>query len=288
MLATKWFLKPTSLLRSLKTNKITITFMSKISPLAFVHPNAILGKNVVIDAFAYIDDNVEIGDKTVIMPNATVLSGARIGSECTIFPHATISAIPQDLKFIGEDTITKIGDRTMVRECATVNRGTASRGATIIGSDCLLMAYSHVAHDSVLKNFVILGNTTQLAGEVEIDDYAILSGGTLVHQFTRIGAHTMIQGGSKVPKDIPPYTMVGREPLTYVGLNFVGLRRRGFKSEVINSIQDIYRYLYQSGLNTTQAIEKIILELPDSPEKEYVVSFIKNSTRGIIRGNMEG
>ncbi|BBD44959.1 MAG: acyl-ACP--UDP-N-acetylglucosamine O-acyltransferase [Petrimonas sp.] len=262
--------------------------MSNISSLAFVHPEAQIGKDVVIEPFAYIDRNVEIGEGTVVMPYATVLFGARIGKNCTIFPHATISAIPQDLKFRGEESLAIIGDRTSVRECVTVNRGTASRGETAVGSDCLLMAYSHVAHDCVLKDFVILGNATQLAGEVEIDDYAILSGGTLVHQFSRIGAHTMIQGGSKVPKDIPPYTMVGREPLTYVGLNFVGLRRRGFSSEVINSIQDVYRYLYLAGYNTTQALERIENELPETKERNHIIDFVKNSSRGIIRGNMEG
>lgn len=262
--------------------------MSNISSLAFVHPEAQIGKDVVIEPFAYIDRNVEIGEGTVVMPYATVLFGARIGKNCTIFPHTTISAIPQDLKFRGEESLAIIGDRTSVRECVTVNRGTASRGETAVGSDCLLMAYSHVAHDCVLKDFVILGNATQLAGEVEIDDYAILSGGTLVHQFSRIGAHTMIQGGSKVPKDIPPYTMVGREPLTYVGLNFVGLRRRGFSSEVINSIQDVYRYLYLAGYNTTQALERIENELPETKERNHIIDFVKNSSRGIIRGNMEG
>lgn len=262
--------------------------MSNISSLAFVHPEAQIGKDVVIEPFAYIDRNVEIGEGTVVMPYATVLFGARIGKNCTIFPHATISAVPQDLKFRGEESLAVIGDRTSVRECVTVNRGTASRGETAVGSDCLLMAYSHVAHDCVLKDFVILGNATQLAGEVEIDDYAILSGGTLVHQFSRIGAHTMIQGGSKVPKDIPPYTMVGREPLTYVGLNFVGLRRRGFSSEVINSIQDVYRYLYLAGYNTTQALERIENELPETKERNHIIDFVKNSSRGIIRGNMEG
>ena len=262
--------------------------MSNISSLAFVHPEAKIGKDVLIEPFAYVDRNVEIDEGTIVMPYATVLFGARIGKNCTIFPHATISAIPQDLKFRGEESLAIIGDRTSVRECVTVNRGTASRGETSVGSDCLLMAYSHVAHDCVLKDFVILGNATQLAGEVEIDDYAILSGGTLVHQFSRIGAHTMIQGGSKVPKDIPPYIMVGREPLTYVGLNFVGLRRRGFSSEVINSIQDVYRYLYLAGYNTTQALEKIENELPETKERNHIIEFVKNSSRGIIRGNMEG
>jgi len=261
--------------------------MNVISPLAFVHPEAIIGDNVTIDPFAYVDRNVEIGNGTHIMAHATILYGARIGNNCTIFPQATIAAIPQDLKFKGEDTVAVIGDRTVIRECATVNRGTASKGFTIIGEDCLIMAYSHVAHDCVLKNHVILGNAAQLAGEVEIDDYAIVSGGSLVHQFTRIGAHVMIQGGSKISKDIPPYVMVGREPISYVGLNIVGLRRRGFTGERINSIQEIYRYLYQSGYNTTQATERIENELPDSEDRNYILDFVRNSSRGIVRGNME-
>lgn len=261
--------------------------MNVISPLAFVHPEAIIGDNVTIDPFAYVDRNVEIGNGTHIMAHATILYGARIGNNCTLFPQATIAAIPQDLKFKGEDTVAVIGDRTVIRECATVNRGTASKGLTIVGEDCLIMAYSHVAHDCVLKNHVILGNAAQLAGEVEIDDYAIVSGGSLVHQFTRIGAHVMIQGGSKISKDIPPYVMVGREPISYVGLNVVGLRRRGFTSERINSIQEIYRYLYQSGYNTTQATERIENELPDSEDRNYILDFVRNSSRGIVRGNME-
>jgi UDP-N-acetylglucosamine acyltransferase len=261
--------------------------MNVISPLAFVHPEAIIGDNVTIDPFAYVDRNVEIGNGTHIMAHATILYGARIGNNCTLFPQATIAAIPQDLKFKGEDTVAVIGDRTVIRECATVNRGTASKGLTIVGEDCLIMAYSHVAHDCVLKNHVILGNAAQLAGEVEIDDYAIVSGGSLVHQFTRIGAHVMIQGGSKISKDIPPYVMVGREPISYVGLNIVGLRRRGFTGERINSIQEIYRYLYQSGYNTTQATERIENELPDSEDRNYILDFVRNSSRGIVRGNME-
>lgn len=261
--------------------------MNVISPLAFVHPEAIIGDNVTIEPFAYVDRNVKIGDGTHIMAHATLLYGARIGNNCTIFPQATIAAIPQDLKFKGEDTVAIIGDRTVIRECATVNRGTASKGFTIVGEDCLIMAYSHVAHDCVLKNHVILGNAAQLAGEVEIDDYAIVSGGSLVHQFTRIGAHVMIQGGSKISKDIPPYVMVGREPISYVGLNVVGLRRRGFTGERINSIQEIYRYLYQSGYNTTQATERIENELPDTEDRKYILDFVRNSSRGIVRGNME-
>lgn len=254
-----------------------------ISEQAFVHPNAEIGKNVTIDAFAYIDENVVIGDGTHIYPHATVLSGARIGKNCNIFPGAVISAIPQDLKFVGEETTAVIGDNTTIRECATVNRGTASKGTTIVGSYCLIMAYAHVAHDCKLGDRIIIGNATQLAGEVVVDDWAIVSGGTLVHQFCHLGAHIMVQGGSKITKDIPPYMMVGREPLGYMGLNIVGLRRRGFVAEQMNAIQESYRYVYLSGLNTTQALEAIEQNIPESKEREDIVSFIKSSERGIIK-----
>ena len=254
-----------------------------ISEQAFVHPNAEIGKNVTIDAFAYIDENVVIGDGTHIYPHATVLSGARIGKNCNIFPGAVISAIPQDLKFVGEETTAVIGDNTTIRECATVNRGTASKGTTIVGSYCLIMAYAHVAHDCKLGDRIILGNATQLAGEVIVDDWAIISGGTLVHQFCHLGAHIMVQGGSRISKDIPPYVMVGREPLGYMGLNIVGLRRRGFIAEQMNAIQESYRYIYLSGLNTTQALEAIEKNIPESKEREDILSFIKSSERGIIK-----
>ena len=254
-----------------------------ISEQAFVHPNAEIGKNVVIDAFAYIDENVVIGDGTHIYPHATILSGARIGKNCNIFPGAVVSAIPQDLKFVGEETTAVVGDNTTIRECVTINRGTASKGTTIVGSYCLIMAYAHVAHDCKLGDRIILGNTTQLAGEVVVDDWAIVSGGTLVHQFCHIGAHVMIQGGSKITKDIPPYIMAGREPLGYMGLNIVGLRRRGFIAEQMNAIQESYRYVYLSGLNTTQALEAIEKNIPTSKEREDIVSFIRSSERGIIK-----
>lgn len=254
-----------------------------ISEQAFVHPNAEIGKNVTIDAFAYIDENVIIGDGTHIYPHATVLSGARIGKNCNIFPGAVISAIPQDLKFVGEETTAVIGDYTTIRECVTVNRGTASKGTTIVGNHCLIMAYAHVAHDCKLGDRIILGNTTQLAGEVVVDDWAIVSGGTLVHQFCHLGAHIMVQGGSKITKDIPPYMMVGREPLAYMGLNIVGLRRRGFVAEQMNAIQESYRYVYLSGLNTTQALEAIEKNIPTSKEREDIIKFIKTSERGIIK-----
>jgi len=262
--------------------------MNSVSSMAFVHPEAMLGENVIVEPFAYIDSNTEIGDGTRVMTQASILKGARIGKNCIIFPHATVAGIPQDLKFQGEDTTAIIGDNTIIRECATVNRGTASKGFTKVGDDCLIMAYSHVAHDCVLNNHVILGNTTQLAGEIEIDDYAIISGGSLAHQFSRIGAHVMIQGGSRISKDIPPFVMVGREPITYVGLNIVGLKRRGFSRERINSIQEVYRYLYMSGYNISQAVERIEQELPVTEDRELILNFIRSSSRGIIRGNMEG
>jgi len=252
-----------------------------------VHPEAIIGHNVTIGAFAVIDRNVVIGDNTCIYPHAVVLEGARIGKNCRIFPGAVVSGIPQDLKFEGEETTCEIGDDTTIRECATVNRGTVSKGKTIVGSNCLLMAYSHVAHDCILKDYVILGNATQLAGEVEVDDYAILSGGTLVHQFCCIGKHAMIQGGSKVSKDIPPYIISGREPLVFSGINIVGLRRRGFTTEQIADIQETYRILYQSGMNNSTAIRHMEDNLPNSPEKQEVIQFVVNSQRGIIRGYLE-
>ncbi len=255
--------------------------------LSFVHPDAKIGSNVTIGNFVTIDKNVEIGDGTIIMPNVVILEGARIGKNCRIFPGAVISGIPQDLKFKGEETTAIIGDNTTLREGVTINRGTASRGKTVIGNNCLIMAYSHVGHDCVLGNNIIISNATQLAGEVEIDDYATISGGVLVHQFTRIGAHTMIQGGSRLGKDIPPYITVGRDPVCFVGLNSIGLRRKGYTVEQIDSIQHIYRFIYQSGLNISQGVEMVEKEIPDGPEKRLVLDFIKSSSRGVVRGTMD-
>ena len=255
--------------------------------LSFVHLDAIIGENVTISPFVTIDKNVVIGDGTYIYPNAVILEGARIGKNCRIFPGSVISGIPQDLKFQGEETTCEIGDNTTVRECVTVNRGTASKGKTVVGNNCLLMAYSHIAHDCILQNNIIIGNATQLAGAVEVDDYAILSGGTLVHQFSHVGKHVMVQGGSRLAKDIPPYVMVGRDPITYSGVNIVGLRRRGFTNEQISTIQEIYRSLYQSGMNNTNAIKHINATIADCPEKQEVISFVANSQRGIVRGYLE-
>ena len=249
-----------------------------------IDPKAKIGKNVQIGSFVTISENVEIGDGSIIMPHATILPGARIGKNCKIFPNAVIAGIPQDLKFVGEETTAEIGDDTTILECATVNRGTASKGKTVIGSNCLIMAYSHIAHDCNLGNNIIIGNASQIAGEVIMDDFAILSGGSLVHQFTRIGAHVMIQGGSRLGKDIPPYIVAGREPICYAGINIVGLKRRGFTIEQIDEIQNIYRVLYMSGLNTTQALDKIDSEFKDSEWKKNILDFVKNSTRGIVKG----
>ncbi|HUX94663.1 MAG TPA: acyl-ACP--UDP-N-acetylglucosamine O-acyltransferase [Bacteroidales bacterium] len=254
-----------------------------ISNLAFIHPEAKLGKDVVVDPFAFVDRNVEIGDGTWIGPNATVLYGARIGKNCKIFPSSVISGIPQDLKFVGEESTAEIGDNTTVREGVTINRGTAAAGKTIIGNNCLLMAYAHVGHDCMIGNYCIIGNGSGLAGEVKVHDWAILSGGTLVHQFVRIGAHVMIGGGSKVRIDVPPYIKADREPLAYMGLNSIGLTRRGFKKETIDEIHNIYRVLFQSGLNNSQALQKVEQEFRPSEERTYIIDFIKNSERGIIR-----
>jgi UDP-N-acetylglucosamine acyltransferase len=254
-----------------------------ISNLAFIHPKAIIGKDVVIEPFAYIAENVIIGDETWIGPNSTILWGARIGKKCKIFPSAVISGIPQDLKFRGEETTAELGDNTTVREGVTVNRGTAAVGKTVVGNNCLLMAYAHIGHDCIIGNNCIIGNTSGLAGEVNVDDWAILSGGTLVHQFSHIGAHVMIGGGSKVRTDVPPFIKADRDPLSFLGLNSVGLNRRGFEKERIDEIHNIYRIIYQKGLNITQALEEIEKEFKASPDRDYILDFIKNSERGIIR-----
>lgn len=255
-----------------------------ISNLAYVHSDARLENNVTVEPFAYIGDNVVIGEGTWVGPNAAIMSGARIGKNCKIFPSAVISAIPQDLKFKGEDTTAEIGDGTIIREGATINRGTAATGKTVVGNDCLLMAYSHVGHDCRVGNNCIMGNNSGLAGEVKVDDWAILSAGTLVHQFTRIGGHVMIGGGAKVRIDVPPFIKADRDPLCYLGLNTVGLTRRGFEKEKIDEIHNIYRVIYQRNMNFSQALDFIGKNFRQSPERDYIVEFIKNSGRGVIRG----
>lgn len=255
-------------------------------PLAYVHPEAIIAESVVIEPFATIYQDVTIGEGTKIGSNVSIMPGVRIGKNCQIFPGAVIGAVPQDLKFRGEYSTVEIGDNTTIREFVTINRGTTAKGKTVVGSNCLLMAYVHVAHDCIVGNNVILVNNTQLAGEVIVDDYAILGGMVAVHQFVRVGSHVMISGGSLVRKDVPPFIKAGREPLSYVGINSIGLRRRNFSNEKIREVQEIYRYIYQKGLNISQAVEIIEAEMPASPERDEVLLFIKDSKRGIIRGYM--
>lgn len=253
-------------------------------PLSNVHPEAQIGNHVVIEPFATVQKNTVIGDGTWIGPNVTVMEGARIGKNCKIYPGAVISGDPQDLKFKGEITTAEIGDNTTIRECVTLNRGTVDKYKTVIGSNCLIMAYAHIGHDCIIGNNCILGNTVQLAGHVIIDDYAIFGGACAVQQFSKIGAHAYIGGGSLVRKDVPPFIKAAREPLSYAGINSVGLRRREYSSEKINEIQEIYRYVFLKGLNNFKALDIIERELPSSTEREYIVNFIRQSERGIIKG----
>ncbi|WP_291558794.1 acyl-ACP--UDP-N-acetylglucosamine O-acyltransferase [Bacteroides sp.] len=254
-----------------------------ISPLAYIHPEAQIGENVEIGPFVYIDKNVVIGDNNIIMPNANILYGARIGNNNRIFPGAVIGAVPQDLKFKGEETTAEVGDNNTIRENVTINRGTAAKGKTVVGSNNLLMESVHVAHDAIIGNGCIIGNSTKFAGEIIIDDYSIISASVLMHQFCRVGGYGMIQGGSRFSKDIPPFIIAGRDPIAYCGINIVGLRRRGFSNELIENIHNAYRIIYNSGKNTAEALEQVKQEVPMSPEIEYIISFIENSQRGIIR-----
>ena len=253
-------------------------------PFAYIHPAAKIHPSVVIDPFVSIDQNVEIGEGTHIGSNVTIMEGARIGKHCNIFPGAVISGIPQDLKFNGEETTAIIGDHTTIRECVTVNRGTASRGKTVVGSHCLIMANSHIAHDCKIGDNVIMSNATQVAGEVVIDNFAVIGGGTLIHQFCHLGEHIMIQGGAHINKDIPPFVKAGRDPIAFTGINSIGLRRRNFTNDQIRDIQEIYRYLYLSRLNVSDAVDRIEAELPATPERDLIIEFIRNSKRGIVRG----
>ena len=236
-------------------------------PLAYIHPEAKIARNVVIEPFASISKNVVIDEGTWIGSNVTIMEGARIGKNVKIFPGAVVSAIPQDLKFGGEDTVLEIGDNTVIRECVTLNRGTYATNKTVIGKDCLIMAYTHVAHDCVVGDNCILVNAVQLAGHVTIAEWAIIGGAAAVHQFVNIGAHTMVSGGSLVRKDVPPYTKVGREPLSYAGINSIGLRRRGFSNEKITEIQEIYRYIFLKGLNNSKALDLVELEMSPTDER---------------------
>ncbi len=252
--------------------------------LCTIDPHAELGKQVVVEPYTTIYGDVVIGDNTWIGPHVTIMDGARIGENCKLFPGAVIAAIPQDVKYKGEESIAIIGNNTTIRECATVNRGTVAKGKTVVGNNCILMAYSHVAHDCVIEDHCIVVNSVQLAGEVVIHEWAIVGGGSLIHQFVHIGAHAFIGGGVMVRKDVPPYVKAARDPVSFAGVNTVGLRRRNFSYEKIAEIQDIYRFLYLSQMNTTRALETIENEFPQSEERDTIVSFVRNSSRGIIPG----
>lgn len=255
-----------------------------IQPLAYVHPTAKIADNVTIDPFVTIHADVEIGDGTHIMSGATIFRGVRIGKNCKVFPGASIGAIPQDLKFDGEETLTIIGDNTTIREYVTINKGTNALGHTKVGSNVLLMAYVHLAHDCIVGDNSILANSVQVAGHVNIGEWAILGGAALVHQFVKIGKHAMISGGSLVRKDVPPYTKAAREPLAYEGVNSIGLRRRNFDTAKIGEIQDIYRVLFVKGFNTAKAIKIIETEFSPTNERDEILQFIKESDRGIMKG----
>lgn len=255
--------------------------MSK--PIANIHSGANIAPDVVIEPFSTIYNNVIIGKGTWIGPNVTIFEGARIGKNCRIFPGAVISAIPQDLKYHGEDTLAIIGDNTTIRECVTVNKGTDENKKTVVGSNCLLMAYSHIAHDCEIGDHCILANSVNLAGHIRAYDYAIIGGMSAVHQFVSIGAHSFITGGSLVRKDVPPFVKAAREPLSYVGINSVGLRRRGYTEKKINHIQDIYRTVFVKGYNISKAVGIIEKEFPASKERNEILGFINTSTRGLLK-----
>ncbi len=256
---------------------------TNISPLAYVHPEAVIGAGCEIGPFCYIDKNVTIGENNRLMNSATLLSGTRMGSGNVVFPGAVIGAIPQDLKFRGEETTAEVGDNNTIRENVTINRGTAAKGKTVVGSNNLLMEGMHVAHDVIIGNGCIIGNSTKLAGEVVVDDFAIISAAVLVHQFCHIGSYVMVGGGTRTGQDIPPFTMAAREPVAYCGLNLVGLRRRGFSRELIDNIHETYRLLYQRGKLREECVAEIRANVPMSKEIEYILEFVETSTRGIIK-----
>lgn len=257
-------------------------------PLAYIHPDAKIARNVVVEPFTTIHGNTKIGSGTWIGSNVTIMEGARIGKNCRIFPGAVISAIPQDLKFDGEDSLTVIGNDVTIRECVTINRGTVASGKTVVGDNALIMATAHIAHDCVIGESAIIVNGVALAGHVTIGDFAIIGGLSAIHQFIHIGQHAMVSGGSLVRKDVPPFTKAAKEPLSYVGINSIGLRRRGFTKEKIREVQNIYRILYQKKHNTSQALEIIEAEMEATNERDDIILFIKNSHRGIMKGYTSG
>lgn len=259
-----------------------------ISKQANIHSGAKIAEDVTIEPFATVYEDVEIGSGSWIGPNSVIMNGARIGKNVQVFPGAVISGDPQDMKYQGEITTAEIGDNTIIREYVTINKGTKAKERTIVGQNCLIMSYVHIAHDCLLKDRVILGSYAGLAGEVEVDNWAIVSPGCLVHQFVRIGAHVMIQGGSRTGKDVPPFAMAGRDPVSFTGINSIGLRRRGFTNDTIYAIQDVYRIIYQRGLNISDALDFVEANLPASKERDEILLFIRDSKRGIIRGYFDG
>jgi UDP-N-acetylglucosamine acyltransferase len=258
-----------------------------IQPLAYIHPDAKIARNVVIEPFAMIHKDVEIDEGTWVGSHAVINEGARIGKNCRIFSGAVVSAIPQDLKYNDEYTLTIIGDNTTIREYATISRGTEQHWKTEVGSNCLVMAYAHIAHDCVVGDHCIIGNNVQMAGHVHVDHWAIVSAISAIHQFVKIGSHAFISGGSLVRKDVPPFTKAAREPISYAGINSVGLRRRGYSNEKIAEIQNVYRYIYMKGLNNAEALNLIELELPASSERDQIVNFIRSSERGIMKSPLQ-
>ena len=255
-----------------------------ISKLAYVSEEAKIGENVTIEPFSTIYEDVVIGDRTKIHPNVTLYPGTRIGTDCEIFPGAVIGVIPQDLKFDGEYTTVEIGNHTRIRECVTIHRGTKDKWKTSIGDNCLLMTYVHVAHDCQIGNNVILASYTGLSGHVQIDDYAILEGKVAAQQFAHIGAHAFIGGASLIRKDVPPFIKAAREPLTFAGVNSVGLRRRGYSDAQVREIEDIYRILYVQNNNITKGLDAVREQMPDSPLRQMIIDFVETSDKGIIRG----
>lgn len=256
----------------------------KAQGMTYIHPDAKIGRNVTIEPFAYIAGDVVIGDGSWIGPHATIMDGVRIGENCKIFPGAIIGAIPQDLKYDGEYTVLEIGNNVTIREYCTINKGTKASYKTQIQDDCLIMAYVHIAHDCIIGRNCILANSVTLAGHIEVGEKTILGGTTAVHQFVRIGSHAFVGGGSLVRKDVPPFVKAAREPLSYVGVNSIGLKRRGYSNDKIDHIRDIYRILYVQGFNTTQALRKIEETIIDSPERDAIMAFVKEADRGIMRG----
>jgi UDP-N-acetylglucosamine acyltransferase len=257
---------------------------STISPLAHISKGAQIGEGVIVEPFAYIAEDTVIGDGSWIGPHASIMKGGRIGRDCKIFPGAVIAGLPQDLKYAGEQTTAEVGDRTVVRECVTINLGTADRRKTAVGKDCLLMAYTHIAHDALIGDHVIIANSGSIAGHVTVEDWVIIEGMVGVQQFVHIGQHVFVAGGSLIRKNIPPYVKAAREPLSYIGVNAIGLRRRGFDNDRVLRIEDIYRMLYIQNGNMAHAIKVADAELPACEDKEIVLDFIRASGKGIIRG----